>query len=78
MKTVMYHPQAEIMERVKRILFYAQLTFVCLVLPVLFLVGIHGNDHQQSNAPATEQIYQVPQNGQALVDFRPILSDEQS
>ncbi len=74
----MYHPQAEIMEKVKRFLFFFQLTFVCLVLPALFLVGIRGNDHSHSNPPAIEQNYQVPQGGQALVDFRPILSDKQS
>ncbi len=74
----MYHPQAEIMEKVKRFLFFFQLTFVCLVLPALFLVGIKGNDHTNPNPPSTEQIYQVPQGGQALVDFRPILSDKQS
>lgn len=74
----MYHPQAEIIEKMKRFLFYFQLTFVCLVLPVLFMVGIRGNDPgNHSNPPATEQIYQVPQGSQALVDFRPILSDKQ-
>ena len=77
MKTAFYHPQAEIMEKVKRFLFYMQLTFICLVLPALFLIGIRGNDHHNNNSPATEQIYHIPQNGQALVDFRPILSDEQ-
>lgn len=79
MKTTLYHPQAEIMEKVKRFLFFFQLAFVCLVLPVLFMVGVRGNDQSNhSNAPSTEQIYHTPRGGQALVDFRPILSDEQS
>lgn len=75
----MYHPQAEIMEKVKRFLFFFQLAFVCFILPALFIVGIRGNDHNaKPGAPASEQIYKIPQGGQALVDFRPILSDEQS
>lgn len=67
--------KAERFEKLKRFLFNFQLTVVCLMLPVLFIVGIQGNGPKSKTPIYKESSFQLNPN-EALVDFHSPLPDK--
>ncbi len=78
MKTFKSNLAVEILEKVKRAAFYVQLTFVCLMLPALFLIGIKGNDHKNPQPSGYERMYSNQADANSIVNFSKILSDQNS
>ncbi|MBN9350596.1 MAG: hypothetical protein J0H55_07920 [Chitinophagaceae bacterium] len=78
MKTFKANHSVEIVESIKRIAFQIQLTFVCLFIPVIFLLSIKGNEHKNQTESGYEKIYTGSVNANSTVNFRAILSDKNS
>jgi|GEM_PF-3110763 len=68
--------KAELMETITRSLFNAQLFFICLVLPVVFVVGIKGNDTAKNRVEAQKSMQ--PTVDHQTVAFRNFLPDQHS
>lgn len=68
---------SERIEKVKRFLFSFHMTLLCLMFPLLFLVGIHGNKRNEKTA-VYKQNQAQPNPEKALVTVSYPLPDQQS
>lgn len=67
----MKHSQSvELQETIKRWIANMQMAIVCIALPVLFIIGIKGNDQRPSGQSAHyEKVSKSSQSGEAMIEY---------
>lgn len=76
MKTFNQNYSAEIIEQIKRIAFKLELALACISIPVLFMVGINGNEHRNSADSRYEKISMPQPSNTSVIDFHKGLTDK--